>query len=101
MKVRVTRSFIALSVAGFMGAAGCGTDTPEDSSDANTVPVINIALNRGYAANGGLVTNLDTRGWPNRDAANPMDPTVIEARKFYDTLNAPNAQPEMVDYPDP
>jgi len=101
MKVRVTRSFIALSVAGFMGAAGCGTDTPDDNSDANTVPVINIALNRSYTVNGGLVTNLESHGWPNRDIANPMDPTVIEALKFYDTLNAPNAQPEMVDYPDP
>ena len=97
MKVRVTRSFIALSIVGSVGV-GCGTDTPEE---AVKVPVVAIALDRSYQANQGLVGNIIAPGWPNRDVNMPMDPTVIESRKFYDTLAAPNAQPVPVDYPDP
>ncbi len=30
-----------------------------------------------------------------------MDPIIVEARRFYDTVNAPNAVDVDVDYPDP
>lgn len=100
MKVRVTSSLIALSVAGIVGSVGCGSDDPGTSD--NTVPVIDVALNRSYTPNLGLVTNLEEHGWPNRDsAAGAMDDAIKEARRFYDTLAAPNPTPENVDYPDP
>jgi len=99
MRVRVSCSFIALSIVGSL-AAGCGIDTAaEPVTDA--VPVVGVALDRSFPLNGGLVTNLESHGWPNRDHAMAMDPTVVEARRFYDTLQAPYAQPEQVDYPDP
>jgi hypothetical protein len=102
MRVRLSRSLIAVSSFGFVGTVGCVSGISDGPPEAtNTVPVINIALNRSYTANSGLDTDLEAHGWPNRDIASPMDPTVIEARKFYDTLRAPNVQPEMVDYPDP
>lgn len=98
MKVRVSSSFVALSIACAVGASGCGNDTAE--SKASGVPVIDVALNRGYQTNKGLVTMLDNRGWPLRDG-DSMDPTIVEARKFYDTLKSPSEALVMVDYPDP
>jgi hypothetical protein len=91
MKVRVSRSFITLSMLGLVGTLGCGTDGPSEP-DANGIPVIDIALNRSFEDNRGLVTMLDNKGVPVRDpAAGAMDPTILEARTFYDTLASPNA----------
>jgi hypothetical protein len=87
-----------------MGAFGCGIDTPEDpdpTATTKSIPVIDVALNRSYQSNKGLVGNLESHGWPNRDGTMAMDPTVVESRRFYDTLQAPYAEPVEVDYPDP
>ena len=81
-----------------MGTFGCGIDTPDEAT--NTVPVIDVALDRSFQLNKGLVGNLESHGWPTREG-NMMDPTVVESRRFYDTLQAPNAVPVEVDYPDP
>jgi hypothetical protein len=97
MNVRVARALIALSI---LPVAGCGIDLPQQRPAPEGVPIINVALNRIYAQNNGLVTNLDPTGSPIREG-NSMDETVKEARRFYDVLGAPNARPVMVDYPDP
>jgi hypothetical protein len=80
--------------------AGGGTDATGESDATNTVPIIGIALDRSYQTNKGLVGNLESHGWPIREGS-MTDPTVVESRRFYDTLKAPNAQPVMTDYPDP
>src|SRR5262249_10648923 len=66
----------------------------------NTVPVVGVALDQSEPSNNGLLKTLDGNGSPVRDGA-AMDPAILEARRFYDTLKAPNAQPVLVDYPDP
>src|SRR5215510_3821640 len=83
MRMQVVRAVIALSI---MAAVGCGLDTAE--APADQVPVLDVALNRSYTANKGLVLNLDTHGFPVRDGAS-MDATILEARAFYDTLGLP------------
>ncbi len=98
--MKVSRSFIALSLVGALGTLGCGTDPAEGPDATNTIPVIGVALDRSYQTNKGLVGNLETHGWPTREGG-MMDPAVVESRRFYDTLQAPNAEPVEVDYPDP
>jgi len=99
MQARVSSSlFVVLSLASATGVSGCGVDTPDTRS--NPVPVIDVALNRSFQTNRGLVTGLDNFGIPVR-AGNSMDATVNEARRFYDTLKSPSTTPQDVDYPDP
>jgi hypothetical protein len=78
------RAVIALSI---MATVGCGIDTAEKPSD-DQVPVLDVALNKSYQPNKGLVLNLDEHGWPVRDGAS-MDTVILEARTFYDTLGSP------------
>lgn len=99
MQARVPSSmFVALSAICSVGTLGCGIDRAEAPS--YQVPVIGAALDRGYQPNQGLVTGLASHGWPAREGA-AMDPVIVEARRFYDTLQEPNATPHEVDYPDP
>ncbi|HEX2690823.1 MAG TPA: hypothetical protein VHN14_29615, partial [Kofleriaceae bacterium] len=85
-----------LPLAGWLGSYGCGIDT----AVLNPVPVIGTALNHNAAPNQDLVVGLDDHGWPLRAGAG-MDPAITEARRFYDTLQAPNPTDQPVDYPDP
>ena len=88
MKFQVARSVLALALA---SVVGCGLDTSENPAPDDQVPVIDVALNRSYTANKGLVLNLDpTTGNPVREGAS-MDATILEARTFYDTLGMPGA----------
>jgi hypothetical protein len=96
MKVRLARALISLSI---LGAASCGIDLSEKPSPTK-VPVIDRALDRTFVLNKGLVANLDPNGFPVR-AGLDMDPTVVESRRFYDTLGAPGGRTFMTDYPDP
>jgi len=99
MNMRVTNLLrIALPLAGLLSAAGCGVDT---ASDPNPIPIVPVALQRSYTANQGLVIGWGDHGWPLRDQEGSMDPVIIEARKFYDTLSSPKAEDVLVDYPDP
>jgi hypothetical protein len=99
MLARGTRLlFATLSIVCLAAPLGCGIDQAE--TPLIQVPVIGTALERGYQANQGLVTGLDKNGVPARDGA-AMDPVVVEARRFYDTLQEPNAVLHEVDYPDP
>jgi hypothetical protein len=96
MKIRLAHALISLSI---LGAASCGIDRNVDRS-LTKVPVIDRALDRTYVPNKGLVANLDGNGFPIRSGVS-MDDTVVESRKFYDTLGSPNGQMFMTDYPDP
>src|SRR5262245_40530542 len=97
MMVRLWSSLSAICIACSANLFGCGTGEADTTS---LVPVIGTALDRSYQTNHGLVTVLDAQGWPAREG-DIMDPVITEARRFYDTLQAPNATPEAVDYPDP
>jgi hypothetical protein len=98
MNTRISNlRWIVLLLACSLSAAGCGTDT---APEPNTIPVIPAALTRSYTANQGLVTGWGAHDWPLRDQEADMDPVVVEARRFYDTLKAPNAE-DVVDYLDP
>jgi len=68
---------------------------------ASPIPVVPTALQRSYTPNDGLVTGLGAYDWPLRDQEPNMDPIIVEARRFYDVLQAPNAVAVLVDYPDP
>jgi hypothetical protein len=88
---------IGLSIAGSLSAPGCGIDT---AAEPNPVPIVPTALQRSYTSNNGLVLNWGDHGWPLRDGP-VMDPVILEARRFYDTLRSPDTTEHLVDYPDP
>ena len=90
--------WIVMPLACALSAPACGTDTAQEP---NPIPVIPIALTRSYTLNQGLVTGWGAHDWPLRDQEADMDPIIVEGRRFYDTLQAPNAVPVPVDYPDP
>lgn len=77
---------------------GCGIDT---APEPNPIPIVPTALQRSYTPNQGLVMGWGDHDWPLRGGEASMDPVIIEARKFYDTLNSPEAEDVLVDYPDP
>ncbi|MEO7731790.1 MAG: hypothetical protein ABIY55_12510 [Kofleriaceae bacterium] len=77
----------------------CGIDTAQDPAP-DRIPVVGTTLDRAFQSNPGPVTMLDLNGFAVRDGA-AMGPTIVESRRFYDTVKAPNAQPVLVDYPDP
>ena len=90
--------WIVLPIVVSLSTYGCGTDT---ASEPNAVPLVPTALQRSYTANAGLVTGTGEHGWPLRNGEPGMDPVIVEARKFYDTVQSPNAEAQLVDYPDP
>lgn len=96
----LTRTIHRLVLLLMVSAAACGIDTAEPPAEINPVPVVGTALDITSRSNKGLITRLDRNGFPVRDGAT-MDANVTESRRFYDTLKAPNAQPVLVDYPDP
>lgn len=67
---------------------------------ATLVPARGRSLDRSNPDNAGLITNIGPDGLPVRQG-DLVDPMVIEARRFYDTIQSPNAVDQMVDYPDP
>jgi len=83
-----------LPVACALGAAGCGNDTGQDP---DRIPVVSPELNLIYMQNDGLVKGVGR--FP--VGGQGLDPVIVEARRFYDTLQYPNAIEVMVDYPDP
>jgi hypothetical protein len=95
--VRV-RLVLAVAVLGLGSAIGC--PAPDPQVVATAVPLVDRALDRTYARNAGLVTGLGAWGWPVREGTN-MDPAIVEARRFYDTVKAPGLEVHAVDYPDP
>lgn len=105
MNMRVSSLlWIVLPIVGSLSAYGCGIDTasePEPDAASNAVPIVPTALQRSYTANQGLVIGWGDHGWPLRDQEASMDPVIVEARKFYDTLSSPAAEDVLVDYPDP
>jgi hypothetical protein len=102
MNTRVSNLlWIVLPLIGSLSVSGCGLDTAPDPAPVNPIPVVPTALQRSYTANQGLVMSWGDHGWPIRDDLSAMDPVLIEARKFYDTLSSPNAEDVLVDYPDP
>jgi hypothetical protein len=48
-------------------------------------PVVNLALNRTYPTNNGLVPTAGEYGWPITEGET-MDPAIVESRRFYDVL---------------
>src|SRR5262249_6904128 len=98
MNIRIVHLlWSVLPVACALGAAGCGSDTGQEP---DSIPVVSAELNAISTHNDGLVKGLN--GWndPLGGQAGP-DPVIIEARRYYDTLQYPNAIEVMVDYPDP
>jgi hypothetical protein len=97
----VRRAVAAAAVS--MAAAGCAgreLGGPEESFLDGRVPVADAYLDRTYSAHAGLLTAIGPDGLPITDGAD-ADPLIAEARRFYDTVQYPYAQPVPVDYPDP
>jgi hypothetical protein len=92
--------WITLPIVGSLSTYGCGIDTAQ-VTEANPIPVVATALQRSYTANEGLVKGWGDHAWPLRNQEASMDPIIVEARKFYDTVQSPNAEDQLVDYPDP
>jgi hypothetical protein len=65
------------------------------------VPVVGISLDRIARTNAGLLSGVDSAtGYP-ATSGPTMDPLILEARRFYDVVNAPGAREQPVPYPDP
>src|SRR5262245_12029977 len=83
---------------------GCGsgeTNLPTTNTTIDDrIPIAASYLDRSYRDNGGLLVADGPDGYPVRDGAG-IDRMVVEARRFYDTLGAPGAQPRVLDYADP
>jgi hypothetical protein len=82
--------------------AGCGLPVAGSSADdlASRPPPVPYAALNLYADNAGLLTGVTADGKPVLSGPG-ADPLILEAYKFYDTLQRPFAQPVAVDYPDP
>jgi hypothetical protein len=98
MNMRVSNLlWMVLPLAGLLSAA-CGEDTAQEP---NAVPIVPTALEKTYSQNNGLVTGLGDHGVPFHNGEALMDPIITEGRRFYDTLQAPNAEVVEINYPDP
>ncbi|MES1205704.1 MAG: hypothetical protein ABUS79_07175 [Pseudomonadota bacterium] len=87
--VRSVFSFAA--AAALVPALGCGADLLSSSQTemAGLMPVPESFLDRAYPRAQGLLTPVDSQGYPVL-AGPAMDPTIDETRRFYDTLGRPN-----------
>lgn len=87
-----------------LAAVGCGGEDAEvpviDITTDDRIPIATAYLDRSYRDNGGLLIAAGADGYPVWQGPD-VDRMVVEARRFYDTLGAPGAQPRVVDYPDP
>jgi hypothetical protein len=91
----------ALAVA--LGASACagGGIAPDPPPSLDTQePIADAYLDRAYPDHGGLLTSLGPDGLPITSGPS-ADPMIQEARRFYDTVQYPNAAPAQLDYPDP
>jgi hypothetical protein len=95
-----TRALRGIVLLSMVSTAACGIDTAEPVAPKNTVPVVGVALDETFPSNDGLLKMLDGNGFPVRDGA-VMDAAILEARRFYDTIKEPYAEPVLVDYRDP
>jgi hypothetical protein len=91
-----------LATAAAIGAlSGCAAGEPMPASMLAAPPPVPAAtLNAVYPGNGGLLTGLQPDHSPATSGAG-VDPTLIETRRFYDTVQTPFPKPVAVDYPDP
>ena len=97
---KLTRALRQLVLLSMVSAPACGIEAAEPPASKNTVPVVGVALDQTLPSNNGLLKTLDGNGFPVRDGAT-MDAAILEARRFYDTIKAPYAEPVQVDYRDP
>ena len=75
-----------------VSAAGCGEQQPapwttDVESNGNT-PVADAYLDRAFPATKGLLNAVDAQGYPLLTGPD-VDPMIVEARRFYDTLGRP------------
>ena len=77
-----------------------GAPSTGPSALAGAVPVPGRHLDRASATNDGVLAGSSADGVPVLDGPN-VDPRIIEARRFYDTLQYPGAEPQPVSYPNP
>ena len=61
------------------------------------IPIASASLNLTSATPAGLLKGLGPDGWPILDG-DGVDPLVLEARRFYDTLGTPPPQAGTVDF---
>ena len=86
--------------------AGCGegsmpdVSVPPDPALATALPLPGRHLDRSNPTHAGVLLNLDEEGLPRRHGPD-VDPLILEARRFYDTLQAPRVEAQAVDYADP
>lgn len=81
---------LALALVGCTGSPAEPPDRPDASVPSAVpprVPLPGAYLNRKWRPLGGLMSRLDADGLPTRSGPD-VDPLVLEARRFYDTVGA-------------
>ena len=103
--MRTARGLPELIGLSLLLGAGCGPGsteppTPPDPRLATALPLPGRHLDRSSPGHAGVLSSLGPDGLPLRHGS-AVDPLIIESRRFYDTLQAPGAEPQPVDYPNP
>jgi hypothetical protein len=75
-------------------AACTGAGPLPDESPALNPPAVNVALNRTFTGNNGLIASVGQHGWPITEG-DTMDPAIVESRRFYDVLAQLSFTPEQ------
>src|SRR6266496_5443294 len=91
---RRSQAFVFL---GIVSAGACGTRTDRSNpAHDERVPIAQAYLDRAAPDNGGLLTE-GPDGLPVTEG-DRVDPAIIEARLYYDTVQSPNATSQAVDF---
>lgn len=98
----------ASGMSACMVAPSDGHTPPEESAAEPPVPPTSLGLmplpgrflDRSNRNHNGLLAVAAAKGAPARFGAD-VDPLILEARRFYDTLGTPNGEEFDVDYADP
>jgi hypothetical protein len=101
MKHRMPWLALVFTVVACEASTGTIQPSPEPKVPSDIqLPVVSVSLNRIMNQNDGLLSGVDGFGLPATDGPS-MDPLILEARRFYDTLKTPRMQMQPVNYPDP
>jgi hypothetical protein len=97
---RWSRLAVPALLAATLSACTVAIGEPPIQAFPQQPPVPGATLNAVYPANGGLLIGREPNG--TLTMSGPMsDPLIIEAQRFYDTVQTPFPAEVPVDYPDP
>src|SRR5688500_15642239 len=100
LPIAVLPSLALVVCLGCADGSGDHLSVTPDPRLATALPVPGRHLDRSSPAHAGVLSQVGSDGLPSRHGPE-VDPLIIEARRFYDTLQYPRAEAQPVDYPDP